>query len=252
MKKIFFALVGVLGLTSAHAQCTPDPQFAGEDFGVWPDTIADFAPGIVGQFYSDTLNLMVPALASSIPSTPPYPPFPIDSIQLVSVEGLPPGLSVDCNSQTAGPCTYLPTILGCGLIEGTPTTVGTYPVVLNVLAWFTLIGPTSEAASFDGYEIVITSNTGIASIAPMGLGSVRNVPNPFASRTTIEFQVGRTGDATVRVFNMVGEELWTQRVQAKAGANKVVFEGGELPAGVYLYKVESGSETYTGRMALQR
>jgi hypothetical protein len=41
-------------------------------------------------------------------------------------------------------------------------------------------------------------------------------------------------------------------VQGKIGANRVNFESGSLPEGVYLYKVQSGKDTFTGRMVLNR
>ncbi len=255
MKKAILFFFTALGLGSAQAQCTPDPLYTDSVFGVWPDTTENFKAAFLDVFYSDTLNLIAPVDAELI--DPDLPPVDIDSVQLLSLDGLPPGLSVTCNSHTSASCTYLPEQLGCGLIEGTPTATGTFPLLLTVAGWSTInVGipfPVSQEITFTGYEIVVNEvNTGIAVNFQPGLANVHNVPNPFASRTTIEFQVGRAGDARVRVFNMVGEELWVQQVQAKVGANKVVFEGGELPAGVYLYKVESGSETYTGRMALQR
>lgn len=258
MKKVILLLAMAFGVASANAQCTPDPLYADSLFGVWPDTVENFKPAYLGQFYSDTLNLIAPANAAEIPFDPPLPDFPLDSIQLTSVSGLPPGLAVVCNSQTAAPCTYLPTQLGCGLIEGTPTALGTYPIELTVEGWSALVVgpvvlPVSEEYTFTGYEIVVSElNTGISVVVQPGLANVRNVPNPFASRTNIEFQLGRAGEARVQVFNMVGEEVWDQLVQGKVGPNKVIFEGGDLPAGVYLYKVASGSDTYTGRMALQR
>jgi len=257
MKKALLLFVSVLGFGSAQAQCTPDPLYADSVFGVWPDTTEDFRAAFLNQFYSDTLNLIVPLNASDIPADPPYPDVAIDSIQLANVSGLPAGLAISCNSQTVAACTYLPAQLGCGLIEGIPTMAGTYPLELNVVAWFTInIGipiAVSQDITFGGYELVVNEiNTGLATYVLPGLTNVRNMPNPFASKTTIEWQTSRTGEARVRVFNMVGEELWVQRVQAKSGANKVTFDGGDLPAGVYLYKVESGSDTFTGRMALQR
>lgn len=248
-------LLSIASLVSveANAQCTPDVLYADSVYGVWPDTTENFMDGVVGIFYSDTLDLIVPTNAEDIPSDPPYPPVDIDSVQVESVDGLPPGLSISCNSQTAGPCTYLSSVLGCGLIEGTPTTVGTFPITLNVRAFFTFFFTVqSLPASFGGYEITIDVNTGLATLAPSGLGNVRNVPNPFASRTNIEFQSGRSGEARVRVFDLLGEEIWDQTFQAKTGNNRVPFEGGDLPAGVYLYKIESGAATFTGRMALQR
>lgn len=253
MRRTILLLATAFAVDASQAQCTPDPLYADSVFGVWPDTTENFINGFVGLFYSDTLNLIVPTNASDIPADPPYPAITIDSIQLAGVSGLPPGLSVSCNSQTAGPCTYLPSVLGCGLIEGIPTQAGIYELTLDVVAWFTFIFPQSLPASFGGYEIVVEEvGTGVFEVASAGLANVRNVPNPFASRTTIEFQAGRSGEARVRVFNLVGEELWSHTVQSKVGINKVHFEGGDLPAGVYLYKIESGSNSYTGRMALQR
>lgn len=256
MRKAILLLMGVLGLGSAQAQCTPDPLYADSVYGVWPDTTENFKAAFLGQFYSDTLNLIVPTMASDIPADPPYPAVAIDSIQLLGVNGLPPGLAISCNSQTSAACTYLPAQLGCGLIEGVPTSVGEYPLELTVKAWFTLpfpFGVQSQEITFTGYFINVNEvNTGIATTAMPGLANVRNIPNPFTTRTTIEFQVGRPGDARLRVFSLVGEEMWHQTVQAKAGVNKVTFEGGDLPAGVYLYKIECGTDTFTGRMALQR
>ena len=48
------------------------------------------------------------------------------------------------------------------------------------------------------------------------------------------------------------QEVWRQRLPGKAGANKVNFAGGDLQEGIYLYKVETNKETFTGRMVLHR
>lgn len=254
MKKLLlfpaFALLGSM----ASAQCTPNQLYADSVFGVWPDTTANFSPGVIGQFYSDTLNMIVPSSASAI--DPTYPSFVVvDSIQLAGVLGLPPGINIQCNSQTSAPCTYLANVLGCGLLEGIPTQTGTFPLTLDVRAYVSvpLLGTQEVPVSFGGYEIVITdNNTAVVNLSAAGLSSVRNVPNPFASRTTIEFNASKAGSARIRVFNLVGEEMWGEVIQTKMGVNRVPFDGAQLPAGVYLYKIESGASAYTGRMALQR
>lgn len=251
MNKFLLTVHSVFLSAALAAQCTPDPSVVDDTFGVWPDTTENFMPGTVGVFYTDTLNLLVPTDAELI--DPEFPTIDIDSIQLVSVVGLPPGLTTICNSQTAASCTYLPDVLGCGLIQGVPTTPGTYPIELNVVAWFTLIFPLSQEVSFGGYEItILEDNTAVLGRSSAGISGVRNIPNPFATRTTIEFNAGVPGAARVRVFSLVGEEVWSENIQARAGTNKVLFDAGEIPAGVYLYKIECGSHTYTGRMALQR
>ncbi len=78
-----------------------------------------------------------------------------------SVSNLPPGLSVICNSQTPAPCTYLSNQVGCGIIEGTPTTAGTYDMILHVTAYTTLgffVLPVPQ--EFEGYSISISQHRG--------------------------------------------------------------------------------------------
>lgn len=250
-RTLLFAALALTGF-AASAQCTPDPLYADSVFGVWPDTTENFVSGEVGVFYSDTLNLIVPENAQDI--DPGYPAVTIDSVQMTGVSGLPAGLAVYCNSQTGGACTYLPTVLGCGLIEGTPTTAGTYPLTIDVTAWFTFFGtPQPFPTSFSGYEIVIVPSTvGIPASERPALDGVRNVPNPFSGRTSIEFDLARAGMVRVSVFDLVGEELWKTTVSGTIGTNKVVFDGAALGEGVYLYKVEADGASFTARMALHR
>ncbi len=256
MKKLLLASVLVIAAASASGQaCVPNPLYADSVFGVWPDTTTNFAPGIVGVAYSQTLDLIVPQDAGDV--DPQFAGVLLDSVALSTVTGitgLPPGLSVACASQTTAPCTYLTGQLGCGIITGTPTTAGVYPLTLTVTAYASLFGTVLPIdQSFGGYSITITEGgVGISEVGLAALGGVRNVPNPFASRTTIEFQLGAVSQVEVRVFNLLGEELFAQTVQGKAGVNRVPFEAGTLPDGVYLYKVQSGKDTFTGRMVLNR
>lgn len=235
----------------ATAQCTPNPLYADSVFGVWPDTTENFIGGMVGVFYSDTINIIIPSSSTDV--DPSLPPQTIDSVQFNGIDNLPPGLAVHCNSQTGGPCTLLPHQLGCGLIEGTPTQAGSYDLVLNVTAYVTFLGfPTGLPYAFQGYNITIAGTAGVNDLAPVSLGQVQNVPNPFANRTTIEFSLNRGATARIKVFNLVGEELWRETVQAKSGVNRVPFEAARMESGVYLYKVEAGDRMFTGRMVVSR
>ena len=238
--------------SAALAQpCTPNPLYADSVFGVWPDTTQNFMPGQLGIPYSQDLNLIVPVSAQDIDET--FPAVNIDSVVFNGVDGLPAGLTVSCASQTAAPCTYLPTVLGCGVISGTPSEAGFFPLTLNVTGYFTLFGnAVPYPLTFGGYEIFILDPTGVESIHPAGLAEVRSVPNPFNGRTTIEFMLQRGGDLKVRVFNLLGNEVWSTVAKGKVGLNKVPFDATELQEGVYLFKVEGGSEAFTGRMMVNR
>lgn len=251
MTKQLLLAIAVIGASlQSDAQCTPDPLYADSVYGVWPDTTADFMPGTVGQFYSDTLTLLVPSDAGLINAQ--FAGFVIDSVQFTGIDNLPPGLSVNCNSQTAGPCTYITGALGCGTIEGTPTTSGSYDLTLNVLAFASIFGTAIPVPqSFTGYTILIDPATGLSELN-VGLGQVMNVPNPFSQRTSIEFTLQRGANASVRVYNLLGEQVWRTDVQAKTGLNRVGFEPTDLQDGIYLYKVQAGASTFTGRMVLRR
>lgn len=257
MKKLLLASVLVIAAASAAGQaCVPNLLYADSVFGVWPDTTTNFANGVVGVPYSQSLDLIVPQNAGDV--DPQFNGVMLDSVAFSTVTGLtglPPGLSVACATQTPAPCTYLTGQLGCGIIIGTPTTAGFYPLTLSVTAYAALFGSVLPIdQSFGGYSITITEQggVGIAEFSGTGLGGVRNVPNPFSTRTAIEFQLGTASQVEVRVYNLLGEELFAQSVQGKLGANRVPFEAGILPGGVYLYKVQTSKNTFTGRMVLNR
>ncbi|HRA17568.1 MAG: T9SS type A sorting domain-containing protein [Flavobacteriales bacterium] len=251
MRTLLLATLAAASLNS-FAQCIPNALYTDSVYGVWPDTTADFAPGMIGVFYSDTLNLLVPSDAGLI--DPLFSGFTVDSVRLDQLSGLPPGVTVGCNSQTGAACTYLSSQVGCGLLEGTPTQVGTFPISIEVTAYLVLFGSTQGIPqTFDGYSITIGDNTtGVENAAPAKLGRVQNVPNPFADRTVIEFGLTKAATAKIKVFNLVGGELWNRTVQAKAGTNRVPFEVNDLESGIYIYHVEAAGATYTGRMMVNR
>ncbi len=251
MKQTLLSLSLFLVASATSAQCIPNPLYADSAFGVWPDTTENFAPGMVNVFYSDTLNMIVPQDAGEI--DPQFAGLMLDSVRMNNISGLPPGLAVACNSQTGAVCTYLTGILGCGVIEGTPTIEGVYPLTINVTAFANVLGnPVPVDYPFSGYSIVIGPNTvGIVEEAA-AMGGVRNVPNPFAERTTIEFQLNRAGTVTLRLFDLLGAEVRSARISAKAGLNRYVLNAQGLEDGLYLYKLESGGTSFTGRMVLSR
>jgi hypothetical protein len=78
-------------------------------------------------------------------------------------------------------------------------------------------------------------------------------PNPFNSNTNITFSVNTASDnLTVEVFNTVGERLATLfRGAAEAGVMYTVeFNGADIPAGIYTYRIISGNESYVDKLTL--
>jgi parallel beta-helix repeat protein len=74
----------------------------------------------------------------------------------------------------------------------------------------------------------------------------QNYPNPFNPTTTIRFEITKPSPVTLVVFDMMGREV-ARLVDEDLGPGeyKAVFEGKDLPIGVYFYRfqVEGFSQT---------
>mgnify|MGYP002641637181 CR=1 FL=1 len=79
----------------------------------------------------------------------------------------------------------------------------------------------------------------------------QNYPNPFNPTTSIVFELQKSENVTLKVFNVLGEEVATvlNGVQT-AGAHRIQFDGAELNGGVYFYQLTAGDYSETRRMVL--
>ncbi len=79
----------------------------------------------------------------------------------------------------------------------------------------------------------------------------QNYPNPFNPTTTINYSVPRTGNVTLKVYNLLGQEVATLFAGVQqVGNHTAVFDGSRLASGVYFYKLEAGSNTMTKKLVL--
>jgi hypothetical protein len=82
----------------------------------------------------------------------------------------------------------------------------------------------------------------------------QNYPNPFNPSTVIEFVVPMSGHATMKVYNVLGQEVATLfDGNAEAGRiNSARFNASNLPSGLYFYTLKSSGTTETKRMLLTK
>ncbi|WP_290662751.1 T9SS type A sorting domain-containing protein [Ignavibacterium sp.] len=70
----------------------------------------------------------------------------------------------------------------------------------------------------------------------------QNYPNPFNPGTTISWQAPVSGWQTLKVFDVLGNEIATLVNEYRdAGRYKVEFDASSLASGVYIYKLTAGS-----------
>lgn len=89
-------------------------------------------------------------------------------------------------------------------------------------------------------------------VLPQTLTLSNNYPNPFNPSTRIGFTLPATGRATVRVYNVLGQQvaLLFDGVAEASRPYDLSFQAGPLAAGAYVYTLEFGGQLLTRRMAL--
>jgi flagellar hook assembly protein FlgD len=84
----------------------------------------------------------------------------------------------------------------------------------------------------------------------------QNYPNPFNPSTVINYSVPDAQFVTIRVYNMLGQEIATLvNEEVEAGIYNVTWNGVDnsgikVATGTYIYRVVAGSNVATKKMIL--
>jgi hypothetical protein len=79
----------------------------------------------------------------------------------------------------------------------------------------------------------------------------QNYPNPFNPSTMINWQVPVESHVSLKVFDILGNEVATLVDEVKqAGEYEVEFNAASVPSGVYFYRLQAGDFVDTKRMML--
>lgn len=110
--------------------------------------------------------------------------------------------------------------------------------------------------NFDVYEVGFNT-TGIIGIDPIvntmpsRYDLSQNYPNPFNPSTVINYQLLQAGEVKLSVFNLLGKNITTLvNGSQSAGNHSVTWNAGNLPSGIYIYKIETGSFISSRKMIL--
>jgi hypothetical protein len=109
----------------------------------------------------------------------------------------------------------------------------------------------SEPKSVNLTRGMITSNEDDFDGKPLVFGLEQNYPNPFNPSTTIRFTLSESGNANLKVFNMLGQEVATlANERLNAGSHTFSFDASSLASGMYIYRLQAQNQTITKRMML--
>ena len=112
----------------------------------------------------------------------------------------------------------------------------------------------SGTDGFSVYRRLYSEIIGVKNISteiPSKYSLSQNYPNPFNPVTNLEFGILKLGFVTLKVYDLLGEEVSTL-VNEKLipGKYQVEFDAGSLTSGIYFYRLTSGDFTDTRRMMM--
>jgi len=111
----------------------------------------------------------------------------------------------------------------------------------------------------DGPDIVLSNVFGdfttsverLDDLIPAQFELEQNYPNPFNPSTTIRFTIPEAGLVTLKVYNLLGEEVATLlNEEQTTGVYEVTFDAAQLSSGIYFYTISSGNFVASKKMIL--
>lgn len=80
----------------------------------------------------------------------------------------------------------------------------------------------------------------------------QNYPNPFNPSTKIEYTLPAEGNVTLKIYNMLGQEVKTliNNELVSAGRHSINFNAGNLASGIYIYRLQVGDFSSNKKMIL--
>jgi hypothetical protein len=136
--------------------------------------------------------------------------------------------------------------------------LGGFPI--GDLNWFPTENATwkaQKAAEYAHIDGVLEGTITVGLETPQGLPQEfqlqQNYPNPFNPSTVISYTIANAGNVSLRVYNMLGQEVVTL-VNGYQAANtySVNFNASNLASGVYMYQLEAGNNVITKKMVLMK
>jgi len=253
MRKLLLISTFIFSAFFVSAQCTPDPQYTVA--GIYPDTATGLAPAYINQSYSEDITVITPndtvvdILGQTVPVT-------IDSISLTSVSGLPPNFYYSCNPPSCGfPGGSIKCAELYSLVDPSASDIGIYPIVFETTAYASnvpFVGTYSQDDVIDYYYIEISAMTSTINKYEKTSFELKGAyPNPVINQASIKFISGFSENVTLKIYNLLGEELESQVLFSSRGINTINLDFSIYSEGIYLYTLSDGVRILTDRIVVK-
>ena len=111
---------------------------------------------------------------------------------------------------------------------------------------------------FDGSSSYSKEVEVVVGTLPTQYSLSQNYPNPFNPTTSIQYQVPKTSDVTIKIYDLIGQEIRTlYSGQVQQGTYKVEWnglnnEGIQMSSGTYIYRIVTGQFVQSRKMILMK
>jgi hypothetical protein len=217
--------------------------------GIWKYT-GTLRPSPLGELLASNLTTAGPA-TPSVPYPIPWTNWAtidLRSINISTNSRFAVGFRIDGN---------YPDNLNINRVMFTESPLPTEPTSLTYSTdnWYY----TSNNAGDSVYTFLIRAYVSITTsgvkqnieLTPASFVLEQNYPNPFNPSTTIKFQMPSKGFVTLKIYDIIGREVATlvDGFQ-EAGPHDVKFDASNLPSGVYLYRITTGTYVAAKKLVL--
>ena len=137
-------------------------------------------------------------------------------------------------------------------------TTFTSPTQENILVFELLVTDELSGVSSDTISILVQNITTSIDgrLYPSEIRLIGNYPNPFNPKTEIVFEVIKTNEVEVSIYNVYGQKVWRKNLgELNKGFHRTLWDGKDIKSkpvvsGVYFYRVSSGDKSLISKMSL--
>ena len=241
MKKalLYFVLLSLFvfsaGFTFGQV-CTPDP-------GVTDPTGAGrLSPDTIDATELLATNLTLTIICPDTASVGSSGHITLHHITVKNLLNKPAWMTYTCNPSN---CAFPAGVAKCVLVTGIPPcgSAGYYSIDVIIDVYMDLFGSGILVQSNynSGMPLVVWVHEGcgvdIAEGEYKGFGILPPQPNPFNSAIKLGCYTETPQTVSLRVFDMVGKEVYAEKANTNAGENYFSFNGSDFNDGVYFYSV---------------
>ncbi len=246
MKKIFlfFALTIIIGVSNINAQCIINPFTPNSD-----SIYGAIKPNVFRFCESDSVKNMVVQFLPMTKYISQGDTLNIDSFQVIGLIGQTTWL----NYETFDPnkifragewtCINFSSDTIPNVLPYSEDSIK-YEISLNILAYITDSIDTQTFTPNNIINLVVYRKLGSlceASIEDISdhFFVTQNIPNPFTDKTSIGFRSSKSDIFELKVYNTVGQIVYSEKLNSVLGYNYFLFNGSELNKGIYIYTVNN-------------